>query len=86
MIKVDSIGQEYCLPCADSLEIEGVIVERESACAKCEGEGLTMDELEILRAEWLHARENPLFDEPEKYCVLLDLIRDRIDQIEIRYI
>jgi hypothetical protein len=39
MIKVDSIGQEYCLPCADSLEVEGIIVERESACVKCEGEG-----------------------------------------------
>ena len=39
MIKVDSIGQEYCLPCADSLEVEGVIVERESACVKCECEG-----------------------------------------------
>jgi hypothetical protein len=36
MIIVDSIGQEYCLPCADSLEVEGVIVERESACVKCE--------------------------------------------------
>jgi hypothetical protein len=39
MIKVDSIGQEFCLPCADSLEVEGVIVEREGACVKCEGEG-----------------------------------------------
>jgi hypothetical protein len=24
MLKVDSIGQEFCLPCADSLEVEGV--------------------------------------------------------------
>jgi hypothetical protein len=38
MIKVDSIGQEYCLPCADSLEVEGVIVERESACVNCESD------------------------------------------------
>jgi hypothetical protein len=35
MLKVDSIGQEYCLPCADSLEVEGVIVERDSSCDKC---------------------------------------------------
>jgi hypothetical protein len=38
MLKVDSIGQEFCLPCADSLEVEGVIVEREGACAECEGD------------------------------------------------
>lgn len=35
MIKVDSVGQEYCLPCADNLEIEGVIVEREGECLEC---------------------------------------------------
>jgi hypothetical protein len=39
MIKVDSLGQEFCLPCADSLEVEGVIVERESACIECERDG-----------------------------------------------
>ena len=39
MIKVDREGQEYCLPCADSLEVEGAIVEREGACVNCEGEG-----------------------------------------------
>ena len=38
MLKVDSIGQEFCLPCADSLEVEGVIVEREGACNECEGD------------------------------------------------
>jgi hypothetical protein len=38
MLKVDSIGQEFCLPCADSLDIEGVIVEREGACVECEGD------------------------------------------------
>jgi hypothetical protein len=38
MLKVDSIGQEFCLPCADSLEVEGVIVEREGACVECEGD------------------------------------------------
>lgn len=35
MIKVDSIGQEYCLPCGDRLEVEGVIVEREGDCIEC---------------------------------------------------
>lgn len=39
MIKVDTIEREYCLPCADSLEVEGVIVEREGACVNCEREG-----------------------------------------------
>ena len=38
MLKVDSIGQEFCLPCADSLEVEGVIVEREGDCVECEGD------------------------------------------------
>jgi len=36
MLKVDSIGQEFCLPCADSLGVEGVIVEREGNCVECE--------------------------------------------------
>lgn len=36
MIKVDSIGTEYCLPCADSTEVEGVIVDREGDCVNCE--------------------------------------------------
>lgn len=39
MIKVDSIGQEFCLPCADALEVDGVIVEREGSCLECAGEG-----------------------------------------------
>jgi hypothetical protein len=39
MLKIDTIGREWCLPCADSLEVEGVIVEREGSCDKCEGEG-----------------------------------------------
>lgn len=38
MLKVDSIGQEFCLPCADRLEVEGVIVEREGVCNECEGD------------------------------------------------
>ncbi len=36
MIKIDSEGAEFCLPCADTLEIEGVIVEREGVCLECE--------------------------------------------------
>jgi hypothetical protein len=44
-----------------------------------------MDELELLRAEYKRAQENPLFDDPKLYCVLLDLIQKRIDEIEIRY-
>ena len=39
-------------------------------------------ELEILREEYWHARSNPLFDDPKKYCVILDLIIDRIEQLE----
>jgi len=35
MIKVNTIGLEYCLPCADTLDIDGVIVERESICENC---------------------------------------------------
>ncbi len=38
MIKIDSEGAEFCLPCADTLEIEGVIVEREGVCLECERE------------------------------------------------
>ena len=44
-----------------------------------------MTELEILRAEWLHAQESPLFDDPKINCVLLDLIQARIDDIENLY-
>jgi hypothetical protein len=44
-----------------------------------------MNELEILRAEYERAQKTPLFDDPAKYCVLLDLIQNRIDEIEERY-
>jgi hypothetical protein len=36
--------------------------------------------LEILEAEYKRALENPLFDNPAEYCVLLDLIKDEIDR------
>jgi len=42
-------------------------------------------ELEILREEYKRAQEHPLFDDPEDYCVILDLIADRMQEIEERY-
>jgi hypothetical protein len=39
-------------------------------------------ELEVLRKEYERAIENPIFDDPQDYCILLDLITDRIEQIE----
>ena len=42
-------------------------------------------ELEVLREEYKRAVDNPLFDDPQDYCVLLDLIQDRINEIEVRY-
>ena len=38
VIKIDTIGREWCLPCADRLEVEGVIVGREGECLGCERE------------------------------------------------
>jgi len=35
MIKVDAVGLEYCLPCADAKGVEGVIVERAGECVTC---------------------------------------------------
>jgi len=42
-------------------------------------------ELEVLREEYKRALDNPLFDNPQDYCVLLDLIQDRMNEIEVRY-
>jgi len=39
-------------------------------------------ELEVLREEYWRVRENPLFDNPADYCILLDLIIDRIEVLE----
>jgi hypothetical protein len=39
-------------------------------------------ELEVLRAEYKRATESPIFDDPKDYCILLDLIQDRISEIE----
>jgi hypothetical protein len=38
MLKIDSNEREYCLPCADTNEIEGVIVDRAGACVICSPE------------------------------------------------
>ena len=43
---------------------------------------LPIDRLIILRDEYHRAITNPLFDEPENYCVLLDVIQDAIDKEE----
>jgi hypothetical protein len=42
-------------------------------------------ELEVLREEYKRAVDNPIFDDPKDYCVLLDLIQDRMEEIEVRY-
>ena len=41
-----------------------------------------MSELEILRAEYERALNFPLFDNPKDYCVILDLIQDKIELLE----
>jgi hypothetical protein len=43
-------------------------------------------ELEVLREEYWRARANPLFDSPKDYCVLLDLIIERIEVLESKEI
>jgi hypothetical protein len=48
--------------------------------------GRTMSrELEVLREEYKRAVDNPIFDDPKDYCVLLDLIQNRMEEIEVRY-
>jgi hypothetical protein len=39
-------------------------------------------ELEVLRAEYQRAVESPIFDDPQDYCIILDLITDRIEALE----
>lgn len=41
-----------------------------------------MSELDVLRLEYKRAQEHPLFDNPKLYCILLDLIQDRIERLE----
>jgi hypothetical protein len=42
-------------------------------------------ELEVLREEYKRAVENPIFDDPKEYCIILDLISDRMQELEERY-
>jgi hypothetical protein len=39
-------------------------------------------ELEVLRQEYKRAIDSPIFDDPKDYCILLDLIQDRISETE----
>jgi hypothetical protein len=39
-------------------------------------------ELEVLREEYWRVRSNPIFDNPADYCILLDLIIDKIEELE----
>ena len=39
-------------------------------------------ELEVLREEYWRVRANTIFDNPADYCILLDLIIDRIEVLE----
>ena len=41
-----------------------------------------MNQVEILKAEYKRAQEHPLFDDPAQYSILLDLILDKIEQLE----
>lgn len=43
--------------------------------------GVIMTELEILEAEYQRLLNDPLFDAPEMYTVILDLVADKIDEI-----
>lgn len=38
-------------------------------------------ELLVLKTEYERALNAPTFDDPKDYCVLLDLIADKIDQL-----
>jgi hypothetical protein len=38
-------------------------------------------ELLVLKTEYKRALEQPTFDDPKDYCVLLDLIQDKIEQM-----
>ena len=42
-------------------------------------------ELEVLREEYKRAVSNPVFDAPKDSGILLDLIQDRMNEIEVRY-
>lgn len=39
------------------------------------------DKINILKAEYKVARDNPVFDAPSYYCILLNLIQDEIEKL-----
>jgi hypothetical protein len=41
-----------------------------------------LNEIDILRAEYERALNAPVFDHPAEYCILLDLILNRIEELE----
>jgi hypothetical protein len=41
-----------------------------------------MSELDVLRMEYKSAQKQPLFDNPQLYCILLDVIQDKIERLE----
>lgn len=38
-------------------------------------------ELEILRTEYQRCLNEPVFDNPADYCIILNLIQDRIEEL-----
>lgn len=73
-IKCGECEREY-----DEQEGEGNICP---ACKEKEEESKVNRELEVLREEYKRAVEQPLFDNPQDYCILLDLISNRMQEIE----
>ncbi len=41
-----------------------------------------MTELEVLKLEYERAQYEPLFDNPELYSIILNLIQDRLDELD----
>jgi len=40
-----------------------------------------MNRIDILKAEYKVAKDDPTFDAPSYYCILLDLIQDEIERL-----
>ena len=41
---------------------------------------LVTNRMIVLQAEFARAVMHPLFSDPEKYCILIDIIQDAIDE------
>jgi len=41
----------------------------------------TEQRIEILSAEYIRCLNDPLYSEPEKYCIVLDLIYDELERL-----